>query len=495
MITSRNRPTIDNIFQKIYIHLMYYTCHVYKMKFYNRKQELELIGKIIKAPGPSLVIVKGLRRIGKTRLIIESLNKKEFVNLFVPRNKTTSLFLEETSEELNIPRFNRVVDFLRYLFEKYEFVFIDEFQNFHEMDKSIYSDVQRLFEELKSSNKKCCILVTGSSYSLINKIFSNYANALYGRKDLEINLEELKVTTIAQILTDLGIKDLEQQIKLWSVFGGIPRFYELIEKLSLKSFEEIMRVWYSQSKSIVNEGNSILISEFGSAYKIYYSLMEAIAQGKTKLSEISSVFNNNPTLTNRYLDLIRKEYNLVAKITPITEDIRKSRQGRYIIQNNFLKFWFAFVKRYEAYYEQNRFPELFEMFNKEINSFIGRGFEDFCLQFIKERNILPFSSTRIGKQWGRIIKGEKGKDTYEIDICANNDKTKEIFFGECKWQENVNAHTILNELKDKASCVNWHKGVRKEFFAIFAKSFKDKKVKEEDVYLFDLNDMKRELST
>ena len=226
-----------------------------------------------------------------------------------------------------------------------------------------------------------------------------------------------------------------------------------------------------------------------------FDIPEAFAQGKTKLSEISSVFNNNATLTNRYLDIIRKEYNLVAKITPITEDIRKSRQGNYIIKNNFLSFWFAFVKRYEAYYEQNRFSELFEIFNKEINSFVGRGFENFCLKMLQETNILPFAFTRIGKQWGSTAKKEKGKNTYEVDICANNDQTKEILFGECKWQENVNAFTILNELKEKARYVQWNNDERKEHYVIFAKSFKARESKEarmkENVHLFDLRDLKK----
>ena len=40
------------------------------------------------------------------------------------------------------------------------------------------------------------------------------------------------------------------------------------------------------------------------------------------------------------------------KLTPILEDPRRSRNGIYCIRNNFLKFWFAFIKRYEAYNEQ-----------------------------------------------------------------------------------------------------------------------------------------------
>ena len=88
--------------------------------------------------------------------------------------------------------------------------------------------------------------------------------------------------------------------------------------------------------------------------------------------------------------------------------------------------------------------------------------------------------------------GESGKDTYEIDLCAVNEKTKEILFGECKWQSKVDAQVILRELQKKASYVQWFDKQRKEYYVLFAKSFRYKNIDEKNVFLFDLNDMERE---
>jgi len=63
-------------------------------------------------------------------------------------------------------------------------------------------------------------------------------------------------------------------------------------------------------------------------------------------------------------------------------------------------------------------------------------------------------------------------------------------FAECKWQEKVNTKKILNDLKEKAKHVQWHNEERKEYYAIFAKSFKEK-VKEPNLMLFDLRDLER----
>ena len=79
---------------------------------------------------------------------------------------------------------------------------------------------------------------------------------------------------------------------------------------------------------------------------------------------------------------------------------------------------------------------------------------------------------------------------------ALNDSKKEIIFGECKWQNNVETMKLLNELKENANRIKWNLNKRKEVYMLFAKSF-NKKVKEfegNEVYCFDLEDMGRILN-
>ena len=461
-----------------------------RVKFYNRKNEVGLIKRILNAEGTRFVIVKGIRRIGKTRIILEMLKQKNYVYIFVPKDKTTGSFLEEASKELNIPKFTKITDFLRYVFDKYEFVFMDEFQNFTHMDKSAYSDMQKLLDGFKRADKKICIFVAGSSYSLMNKIFSEYSKALYGRRDIEITLDELDIIDIFKLLDDLGIKDFQDKIKFWSVFGGIPKFYELVEILSPNSFEEFIEITFSTNfRSWLDEGNTILKSEFGGEYKTYYTVMEAIAYGKTKLSEIASVFDNNATQTNRYLTMLRKEYNLVMRADPLIS--RKSRLGIYATKNNFFNFWFRFVKKHESYYEQKRTKEIIEFFKENFNSYLGTTFELLCKELLKENIIMPsYTFTKTGRQWGHIKEKPKGENAYEIDIVALNEHTKEILFCECKWKRGVNAEKVLAELKEKAQHVQWNNQKRKEHYAIFAKSFK-KKFKQKGIRLYDLKDLEK----
>jgi AAA+ ATPase superfamily predicted ATPase len=89
------------------------------------------------------------------------------------------------------------------------------------------------------------------------------------------------------------------------------------------------------------------------------------------------------------------------------------------------------------------------------------------------------------------------REVFDIDVLALNEKTKEILFVECKWQNKVNARKICKELKEKAKYVQWHNSERKESFAIFAKSFRRKidEFEGKKVYCFDLRDLERVLKT
>src|SRR3989344_3215239 len=252
------------------------------IKFIGRREELKKIRKI---EGNFFLVVKGRRRIGKTMLL-------------------------------------------------------DEFQNFLNIDKSIYGEIQKIVDERKISKKFCKISVAGSSYSLMNKVFNNSASPLYGRRTHEI------------VLTHIAIKDLfneikfpiEEFIKLWAVFEGVPYYYELINKKK-SSEENIINLIVSKNSQLKEEGKAILSVEFGKDSKTYSTVLSSISEGKTKLNEISSLFGDKKNEVIKYLDILRKDFNLVRKITPITVNPIKSREGRYEIIDNFLSFWFLIVDR------------------------------------------------------------------------------------------------------------------------------------------------------
>ncbi|MFH0904206.1 MAG: DUF234 domain-containing protein [Methanobacteriota archaeon] len=235
------------------------------------------------------------------------------------------------------------------------------------------------------------------------------------------------------MLNILGYKNEADFVEFFSIFGGIPKYYVAIEDFEL--------------------------------------------EGKPLIDVLTYLFlRENAPFGYEVLDVLRQEFG--------------KRKGTYTIINPVIAFWFRYIHRNITLFEGKNFLEIIGIIKKDLGSYEGRRFEIVGREFFTELNsnsMLPFRFSKIGTWWGPYRDGGERK-TAEIDIVALSDLTKEILFIECKWQDKVDAKKILAELKEKTKFVNWNNDKRKEHYAIFARSFKDK-FKEPDVLLLDLNDM------
>ncbi len=244
-------------------------------------------------------------------------------------------------------------------------------------------------------------------------------------------------------------------------------------------------------RPLYEEVKTMLKEEFGKEYKTFFSILAAICQGKNKHSEIANYIGKKPTEITKYLLMLRKDFELIEKKAPIIS----GKKGIYYAKNNLVAFWFNNIWKYSQFYETGQEEQAKEYLKKNLNKHISLMFEKTIRELITTKIIkIPIEFQKIGPQWGRF-KGEKGKNTYEIDIVALNESTKEILFAECKWQELVNPEQIMKELMEKTKYVEWNNEERKETYAIFAKSF-TKKISEYEgkkAYCFDLKDIEQGL--
>jgi len=454
------------------------------MKFYDREREIELLKNL---RGNFGIAVVGRRRVGKTRLI-EEFYKKNRLTLFISAEKSEKEIINEWANEYNeIPRVNTFVDLFEYLFThmKDRVIFIDEIQNVTKVNKSFIFDLQRLIDKHKPK-----LVVSGSLIRTMKNLIENYGSPLFGRFDFIIKLRELEFRTIARICNDMKL-DFETAIKLYSIFGGVPKYYELIEKMrsfDLERFVLDMFVYYP--RALYEEVRVMLKEEFGKEYRTFFSILSAISRGNTKLSEIANFVGREPTKITKYLSLLINDFELVKREVPLLN----GKRGVYKINSNLADFWFANIWKYEELIERCEEVELAGLLKRNLNSWVGKKFESIIMELIKKGDIkLPFSIEKVGKQWGKIPNKSRGENQYEIDIVALNEHAKEILFCECKWQSKVNAKKIAEELVEKSRYVQWHNDKRRESFAIFARSF-SKEIEEFEgkrVYCFDLKDIER----
>ncbi len=455
------------------------------MKFYNRQKEIEILNKI---KTDFRIAVLGRRRIGKTRLI-EHFYGDNCLTFFIPAEKPEKEIINDWSREnaqLNLPQVSTLAEFFEFVFFHLHsnVIFIDELQNVLRVNKSFIFDLQRLIDKYKPK-----LVVSGSFISMMKKIVQEYKSPLYGRFDYIIFLKEFDFQTIYDICRDIKVS-FDEALLFYFIFGGIPKYYELIEKSKNIDVEEVIfDLFVKYPRPLYEEVRTMLKEEFGGEYKTFFSILSAISQGKNKQSEIANYLGRKQTEITKYLQILRKDFELIERRIPV---VGGEKRGIYAIKNNIVSFWFGVLWRYNELIETGNEAEVVISVKKIINNYFSFAFENLVRELLVLKELkIPFEFSKIGIQWGRF-KGEKGKNTYEIDIVALNEPKKYILFGECKWQEGVDAEKAVFDLTQKSQFVDWNKTSRKEYYAIFAKSF-GKKVKAENVLLFDLQDMEKSI--
>lgn len=78
---------------------------------------------------------------------------------------------------------------------------IDEFQEFYNINESVYSDMQNIWDTYRKKSKMN-LIVSGSVYSLMQKIFQNNKEPLFGRADNIIKLSAFDLATLKEIIFD-----------------------------------------------------------------------------------------------------------------------------------------------------------------------------------------------------------------------------------------------------------------------------------------------------
>ena len=420
------------------------------MKFYNREKELQKLKDIEKSSliSSKMTVIVGRRRIGKTKLIQEAYKKN--IYLFVSK-KNEALLCEEfiiiIQDALDIKIFGLIVKFkelFEYLMDlaktKHFTLVIDEFQEFLQINDSIYSDMQNIWDKYKDDSKMNLVL-SGSIYSLMKKIFEDKKEPLFGRANNKIHLKSFTVVTLKEILKDNYPEFTnEDLLSFYILTGGVAKYVEILVDNFAFTLEKQLGLIFDEHSLFLEEGKNLLIEEFGKEYTTYFSILSLIASSKTARVEIESILEKN---VGGYLDRLENEYTIIKKVKPIFAK-EGSRTLKYEIIDNFFNFWFRFIYKYKSAIEIENYNYVQDIVNRDYTTYSGKFLEKFFLEKLKLSN----QYSNIGTYW------EKGNEN-EIDIVAVNDNEKTMLIAEVKRRSQK---IDINKLKSKSEkLVSKHK--------------------------------------
>ena len=414
------------------------------MRFYDREQEMAFLRETrVKAETSArFTVVTGRRRIGKTTLIREAYKDVPFVYFFVARKAESDLcdaYIEEISEKLGFPtlgssrHFSEIFRYLMELSQTRSFTLvIDEFQDFFRVNKAIYSEMQDIWDKYEKTSK-INLVVCGSIYSLMQKIFKNKKEPLYGRHTAELRLKPFTPSVLKHIMADAKPDyTKEDLLALFTFTGGVAKYVgQLVDGGALDK-EAMINYIISPNSTFLNEGKNNLIEEFGKDYGIYFSILSCIARGKNTRNEIEDVIGKE---VGGYLTNLADEYELISKRQPLFEK-SANKNVRYELNDIFYSFWFRFIFKYSYIVEIENYAKLQEIVTRDYNTFSGLMLERYFHRVAMESG----QFTRIGRWWDR--KGEN-----EIDMIAEDELSNSVTFYEMKRQA---AEISIGILKQRA---------------------------------------------
>lgn len=407
------------------------------MKFYNREEELEALNKVRELSfneHSMFTVLTGRRRIGKTSLIKKSCNNTPTVYLFVSRSNEALLcqsFAEEIRTALNIFVPDGIISFaelFQFLMDvgtraKFNLV-IDEFQEFFFINSEVYSKMQHIWDSyrLKSNIN---LVVSGSVYTLMTKIFKDEKEPLFGRADRILKLMPFSISVLKEIMTDNGIplpECNEELLALYSFTGGVPKYVEMLVENGCHGLMDVMVDFMVQPDSpFLTEGKNLLIQEFGKQYGNYFSILASIANGKNTLTEMESLMGN--ISLSGQLKRLEEDYELIKKKRPLFAK-EGSQTVRYEISDMFLRFWFRYFVKYQNLIELQNYTLLGDIIKKDFPTYSGIT----LWLYFRKKMMESHEFIDIGSWWS----GKNNSNQNEIDIIGIYADNKRALVAEVK---------------------------------------------------------------
>jgi AAA+ ATPase superfamily predicted ATPase len=413
------------------------------MEFLDRQAERFRLTQLLASEVPVFSVVFGRRRCGKSALL-RHIAKSGDVYFQADQQEETlqrSLLANEISAVF--PAFNSVIyPNWESLFKSLNVyaprgftLFIDEFPYLVRSAQALPSILQRL---LDSKELRYNIVICGSSQQMMHSLVLESSSPLYGRTDDILRVSPLKIPWIGDAL---GI-DAVQSVAEYSVWGGIPRYWELRRKRT--SFDDAVReLLFNPESMLYEEPMRLFLDDMRSAVQAY-SILVVVGSGARRMSEIAARLEKPATaLTRPVSALIDMGY--LRRENPFGEDEKNSKRSLYYISDPFMNFYFRFVIPNKSRIESGRTDTVFSDWKQVAAEYTGMYWEQLCREALPALTFENVYFDKASRWWGTT----PSKISLELDVVSADNRKNTILIGECKWSDKNNLSNILADMDKK----------------------------------------------
>ncbi len=420
--------------------------------FVGRTSELNLLDELYASHKAEFLVLYGRRRVGKTRLLTEWVTTRKIKPIFfVSEQDSKESLLRQFSQIVYKKAFPSLPVPNTFSFANWDQIWnqiselakgerlvvcIDEFTYMMAADPTLASNLQRAWDSvLENANIFLCI--SGSHLGMMVRGILSGTAPLYGRTTAKMELKPLLFgVTKSYFKRYLA----PERVMLYSVFGGIPQYWRLIDQS--KSVSDNLKSLLLSPGGNLKDEPRILLNDYISDPNNYIAILRAIAHGYATPKEIEN-FTGIPNLhLSQYIANLASTGYVVKKL-PVTAG-PSSRAGRYTITDPFLRFYYRFIQSRLTQLEMGEIDQTLQELQKHIVDYIGAyTWEEICREWTiraSNRGVLPLYPDHVESDWGK---------DYQVDVVGINTMKKHLILGECKWIKERGKAVILQELVEK----------------------------------------------
>ena len=424
------------------------------LTFVDRISEQERLRKALSRQTAAFVILFGRRRCGKSRLIRQVLRDSDCYFMADQSEATQQRILLAKTVSTAIAGFDKVIypdwetlfETLNLRLSKRITLCLDEFPYLVKSAPELPAIIQKWMDKKESLNFN--LILCGSSQQLMHGLVFDSAAPLFGRADEIMKIKPMQAVYLQNILKTSAIETVEE----YSVWGGIPRYWEL--RLTERTLFEALEYHVFNSQGVLYDEPLRLFLDDMRDTVHSFTILSLIAAGCNRLSEIAARLGKPATHLSAPLGkLLMLGY--IDRIVPFGENPKNSKKSLYKIADPFLNFYFSFVVPNRSFIEIEQVNAVTKRIKEQFAGYVAQYWKKLCREATPFLEINGIQFNTASNYWGTPAKDKP----IEIDVIAESQDGKHLLVGECKWwNKTPDIQQLFTELEEKATLLPFAKG-------------------------------------
>ncbi len=436
-------------------------------KFIGREHELTRLKGLLRKKSSSLVVIRGRRRIGKSRLAEEfskEFTKSYFFTGLSPEEKITDeMQLEAFAKQMRYQRIPRMQgdswgDMLYDLASSCSrgriLVVLDEISWMGSKDPTFLGNIKIAWDQYFKNNPQLVLILSGSNSSWIEKNILS-STGFMGRISLRLHLNELSLAECNRFWGTQG-KNISpyEKFKLLGITGGIPRYLEEIEP-SLPADDNIQRMCFEKEGLLFKEFDDIFSDLFSHKSTRYKEIVQQLVDGPLEFKNIlNSLDRTKGGDISEYLDDLCESGFISRDYTWNLKNGQVSKLSKFRLSDNYLRFYLKYIESNKHQIERGVFKGL----PSAWHTILGLQFENLVINSkeqlwkllrIPDGSVLassPYFQTKTASRSG-----------CQIDLLIET-KFNTLYLGEIRFHKEPIGLSVIEEVKEKMKRMKVPKG-------------------------------------